>query len=127
LFHRRLGAAIREGDRPSPYSISDQWRQWLFSWRLALPVGAALALLILLLVGPGRRENRLSPERGPIAKQTVPAIDSMAAPISLAHYQSLAHRSLDELDALLTEQAINSAVPGPPTTASVPRAVGNFN
>ena len=126
-FHRRVRAAITELPRPSTFSLRDAWHEWLFSWRAALPLAAGLGLLILLLVGPAWREHRVADRPNGIAQRTVPGTENMNAPMSLARYQSVAHRSLDDLDALLTEQGINSSVPGPPATASLARAARNFN
>ena len=116
-FHRRLAGRL---EQPASLweSLVAQFAATRLNWRVALPALGAAALLIVtlsILV----RQPTVSPS-APTGMQAVlpPARKSDLAP-TIANYQSVANRSLDELDDLLTRQANRNPPPAPIYTASM--------
>ena len=88
------------------------------NWRVALPVVGAAALMIVMLSIPVRHPT--APTTAPTSVQAVlpPDIKSDLPP-TIANYQRIATRSLDELDDLLTMQGRRNPSPTPIYTASL--------
>lgn len=101
-FHRRVMARVRSKPRNLAWmEIVNSFRTTLFSWRVALPVTAALAvLLVAALVWRPPAGVRPPPavNRPPIA-----ASPAVPAP-TIANYQLAADQSLEKLDALLVRE-----------------------
>jgi len=118
-FHRRLAGRLRtEQSRSLWETIAAQFAAAQLSWRVALPVlGAAALAIATLSVFVGH--PAVSPP-APVSVQAVPppALKSDLAP-TIANYQRVANRSLDELDELLTRQAKRNPPPAPIYTASM--------
>jgi Putative zinc-finger len=112
-FHRNLLARLRAEERVSPWAILST----RLNWRLAVSALGAAALLLLLLsllppsitLTPPVRITRLVPP------PPMPARDLSA---SVANYERVASRSLDELDDLLTQQARRNPPSAPTFTAA---------
>jgi len=113
-FHRNWVSRLKAEPSASLWQILTE----RLSWRMALPaLGAAAALLILTL-------SLL--HRQPAAPTTVPFTRAEATSMtpardlspSVANYQRVAVRSLDEFDDLLTAQASRKPSPTPLYTAS---------
>ncbi len=113
-FHREWVARLRAEPSASVWQLcADR-----FSWRVALPALGAAAVLVIL--GLSLVHNRsVSPSavetRGVAARP--PAIRRDLSP-SVANYQRVASRSLDEFDELLTAQAKRRTPPVPTYVAS---------
>jgi anti-sigma factor RsiW len=116
-FHRRLAGRLEQ-----PASLWEnlvaQVAAARLNWRVALPALGAAALVIATLSIP-LRQPVVSPH-APIGVQAVlpPAPRSDLSP-TIANYQRVAIRSLDELDELLTRQANRNPSPAPIYTASI--------
>lgn len=116
-FHRRLTARLGQ-----PASLWESLVARLaatgLNWRVALPVLGAAALVIATF--SIRVPQPAASPPAPIRVQAVlpprPKID--LAP-TIANYQRVANRSLDELDELLTRQANRNPAPAPIYTASM--------
>ena len=116
-FHRRLTGRLEQ-----PASLWErlvaQFAAARLSWRVALPVIGAAALVIALLSVLVRQPAVTPPT--PIIVQAVqpPTPETDLSP-TISHYQRVANRSLDELDELLTRQANRNPSPAPIYTASM--------
>lgn len=119
FFHRRVVEAVRA---ESPPSLRATWleslRQMRRYWRWAVPMLGAGALAIGLVAVWHWPHGSSAPDSQ--VKQIRPASSPTGdlAP-SIANYQAVANRSLEELDELLSRQA-ERARPAPPLyTASL--------
>jgi anti-sigma factor RsiW len=118
-FHQRLVTRLRAEQPASLWeTVAGLLAAARLNWRVALPVLGAAAVVIAtlsILV----RQPAVSPP-APISVQAVlpPAWKSDLAP-TIANYQRVANRSLDELDDLLTRQANRKPPPAPIYTASM--------
>jgi anti-sigma factor RsiW len=118
-FHQRLVTRLRAEQPASLWeTVAALLAAARLHWRMALPVLGAAALVIAtlsILV----RQPAVSPP-APIRVQAVspPALKSDLAP-TIANYQRVANRSLDELDDLLTRQGNRNPSPAPIYTASI--------
>ena len=116
-FHQRLVSRLEQPTSLWEHLVA-QFAATRLNWRVALPALGAAALVIAtlsILV----RQPALSPP-APTGVQAVltPARKSDLVP-TIANYQSVANRSLDELDDLLTRQANRNPAPAPIYTASM--------
>jgi hypothetical protein len=121
-FHRVVTRAIRTAERTPP------WAAALFPfhlrhppWRMALStLGAIAALIVALAILTPRLSVKTSPSPAFSSAQTLPspAFD-VDLPPTLANYNAVANRSLDDLDDLLARQANRRHSPAPIYRASV--------
>ena len=118
-FHRGVVSRLRVAQ-------SDSIWQPLFAllaaarlkWRLALPVIGAAAVVIVMLSILTRQPSAPSP--APTVVQTLLPQDTRSnLPPTIANYQRIASRSLDDFDELLTRQSKRDSSPTPIYTASL--------
>jgi len=118
-FHRRVVARLRS-ERPSAawQVLAGRFVAGCLNWRTALPVVGGAALVIAMLSVLTRQPAAVPPAS--IGAQAVlpPDIESDLPP-TIANYQRIATRSLDELDELLTKQGKRNPSPIPIYTASL--------
>ena len=116
-FHRRLAGRL-EQSASLWGSLVAQVAATRLNWRVALPALGA-AVLVIATLSVLVRQSAVSPA-APIRGQAAlpPALKSDLAP-TIANYQRVANRSLDELDELLTRQANRNPSPAPVYTASM--------
>ena len=88
------------------------------SWRAALSLLGATALVIALLSVLWRQPGLSRPTPGG-AQAVLPAGPNNELSPTIANYQRIANRSLDELDDLLTRQDTRRPSPTPSYTASM--------
>jgi anti-sigma factor RsiW len=118
-FHQRLVTRLRAEQPASLWeTVAGLLAAARLHWRVALPVFGAAALVIATLSILVRQPA--VPPPAPISVQAVstPAPKSDLEP-TVANYQRVANRSLDELDDLLTRQANRNPPPVPIYTASM--------
>ena len=118
-FHQRLVGRLRAEQPASLWeTVAGLLATARLNWRVALPVFGAAALVIATLSILVRQPA--VPPPAPIIVQAVstPAPKSDLAP-TIANYERVANRSLDELDDLLTRQANRNPAPAPIYTASM--------
>jgi hypothetical protein len=127
-FHRRVVAALR--NQPPPRrSFAAQLQPWL-RWRIALPsalAGLAILTLAAILLWPPRLPSSPRPTTQPLPT-TAGTRSPLTHPLdftalsdpepTLATYEAIANRSLDELDEVLTRQASRPVATAPLYTAS---------
>jgi anti-sigma factor RsiW len=121
-FHQRLAGRLEE---PGSFweSLVAQFAPRRLNWRVALPVLGTAALVVATL-SILLRQPTISPPV-PIRVQAVlPSVQTSDLPPTIANYQRVANRSLDELDELLTRQANRNPPPAQIYTASM-FALGN--
>ncbi len=95
LFHRRVAGALSSAGRPSGDS------RW--NWRFSFAVGSAAALAILVWVAAWPFGG--APRRAFVGNRSAAASGQKAdQEPTFFNYESAAHKSLDKLDELLTEQ-----------------------
>ena len=88
------------------------------NWRVALPVMGAAAVVLAMVSILVRQPS--VPSTPPIQAQAVPPADIKSdLPPTIANYQRVAAKSLDDLDDLLTAQSKHHASPAPIYTASL--------
>ena len=116
-FHKRLGARL---ERPaSPWErLVAQFAAKRLTWRMALPALSAAALVVATLWILVRQPAASLPVAVGVQAVLAPAPKSDPPP-TIANYQSVANRSLDELDELLTRQANRNPSRAPIYTASM--------
>jgi hypothetical protein len=115
-FHQRLVARLRT---EQPVSL---WEGMLAAvrqnWRVALPAFCTAALVIATLSIPVRQPT-VSPLAPTGSQAGLPPARELDLPPTIANYQSVANRSLDELDELLTRQANGNPPSAPIYTTSM--------
>jgi anti-sigma factor RsiW len=118
-FHRRVVTRLRAEQSGSVWQTltAPLIPAWL-NWRVSLPVVGAAALVIALLSIPARQPAAPQPVRTGAQAVLPPDIRSDLPP-TIANYQRIATRSLDELDELLTKQGKRNPSPTPIYTASL--------
>ncbi len=122
-FHRRLAERLHATEANRFHTDLLAWfRTFALSWRVALPVAAALAIMLYLSIAPPRHRNPAVATR-PAQVASAPLNPSELAP-TLANYQMLANKSLDALDELLTRQA-EKGLPKVPVYALSSQEPGN--
>jgi hypothetical protein len=117
-FHQRVMGAIRvEQKAPAWRRFLPGFEGPLWNWRLALPVSAAIAVLLLFASLSMRHRQVLvpTPTVAQVAPSPVPRADLEP---TIHNYQAVASRSLDELDELLSQQASRKSLASPVYTAS---------
>ena len=126
-FHRRVVTKLRAEQSGSVWHTltAPLIAAWL-NWRVALPVVGAATVVIALLSILAR--HPVAPPPAPTVIQAVlpPDIRSDLPP-TIANYQRIATRSLDELDELLTRQGKRCSSPTPIYTASMFAAASAAN
>jgi anti-sigma factor RsiW len=117
-FHRRVVIRLRAEPSGSIWqTMAAPFIAARLSWRVALPVMGAAALAITLLTVLARQPA--APQPAPTVVQAAPPPDLKSdLPPTIANYQRIASRSLDDLDELLTRQSKRNPPPIPSYTAS---------
>jgi hypothetical protein len=117
-FHNRvLGALGAEARIPAWQSALMRIRASLLNWRVAVPLAGATAIVLLALSLPLRRPAVSSP--GPTGLQVASAPGTKAdLEPTVSNYQTVANRSLEKLDDLLTRQGNHNPGSSPIYTAS---------
>ena len=118
-FHRRLVTRLGAEQSGSVWrTLAAPIRAARLNWRVALPMVGAAALVIVVLSIQVRQ-----PAAPPPVLTGVPAVLPLDIksdmPPTIANYQRIASRSLDELDELLTRQGKRRSSPTPNYTASM--------
>jgi anti-sigma factor RsiW len=119
VFHRRVVTRLRAEQAGSVWQylaatfVAARWH-----WRVSLPLVGAAALIIVIL--PILTRQPSVPPPAPIVVQAVlpPDIKGDLSP-TIANYQRIATRSLDDFDELLTRQSKRDPSPTPNYTASL--------
>jgi anti-sigma factor RsiW len=118
-FHRRVVARLRAEPSDSIWqTLAAPFIAARLNWRVALPVVGAAAVVIVILSIPARQPAAPPPARTGVQAVLPPDIKSELSP-TIANYQRIATRSLDELDELLTKQGKRNPSPTPIYTASL--------
>ena len=112
-FHHRLLSRLRAEQTSSPWEILAA----RLHWRAALPVMGAAAVVVLMLALFPRQPAPSPPIR--VSRPELPPPSEGDLSPTVANYQRVALRSLDDLDELLTQQARRKLSPTPIYTASV--------
>jgi len=113
-FHSKL---MRRLEAEAPASIWERLAAQVQSnWRLALPAAAAAVVLIVLFRSPNSPVNPAPPAFTPVAVNSPPPVD--LAP-TVANYQRVASRSIDEFNDLLTRQGRQNLPAAPVYTAGM--------
>jgi anti-sigma factor RsiW len=118
-FHRRVVERLGAGQSGSVWqALAAPLIAARLNWRVALPVAGAAALVIALL--SLLTWHPAAPLRAPTVVQAVlpPEIKGDLPP-TIANYQRVASRSLDDFDELITKQSKRNPSPAPVYTASV--------
>lgn len=119
VFHRRVVARLRAEPSGSMWhslaaSIIAPW----LNWRIALPVAGVAATVIVMISTLARQPVAAPPARASVQAVLPPDIKGDLPP-TIANYQRIATRSLDELDELLSKQGKRNTSPDPIYTASL--------
>jgi anti-sigma factor RsiW len=117
-FHRRVVSALRAENTPRENVVAQLRAAWP-NWRLAWPLTAAIVVLMAALSVFLRPPDRPSP--APISVQLQSGLTPSAQldlNPTLSNYETVANRSLDKLDELLTRQGNRNPAPTPIYTAS---------
>jgi hypothetical protein len=119
VFHQRLMGRLRSEQAPPAWNSPGAWLAGLrLNWRVALPVASAGALLVLALaLFPRHPGTSPSVQVSRPAQALLPPGRSLSP--TVANYQQVASRSLDEFDDLLSAQARRNPCPAPSYTASM--------
>jgi hypothetical protein len=118
-FHRRVVTRLRAEQAGSVWqTLVAPFISARLNWRVALPVVGAAALVIAILSILTWQPS--VPPPAPSVVQTVPPPDITSdLPPTIANYQRIASRSLDDFDELLTRQSKRNPSPTPIYTASL--------
>ena len=126
-FHRRLVARIRTEQRGSFWDIlAARPAAGRLNWRVALPLTGAAVIAITTLSLLLRQPAVPSPAPRRVQAVVWPTPKSDLPP-TIANYQIVASRSLDELDELFTQQGNRRPGPAPIYTASMFAAASEAN
>jgi anti-sigma factor RsiW len=126
-FHRRLVTRLGAEQSGSVWqTLAAPLLVARLNWRVALPVVGAAALVIVSLSILVRQPAASPPVLTGVQAVLPPDIRSDMPP-TIANYQRIATRSLDELDELLTRQGKRSSSPAPIYTASMFAAASAAN
>jgi hypothetical protein len=96
------------------------------NWRAALPVIGAAALVIAML-SILVRKPAVSPPAPTVVQAILPPDIRSDLPPTIANYQRIANRSLDDFDELLNRQGKRNPPPTPIFTASMFAAANAVN
>lgn len=113
-FHQRVTRSLRAQETPSTWVLLGQVRRALSNWRIALPLAAATAGVVALLLFA---RQPTTPVRN-IAQANPPTVKTDLDP-TISNYQMVANRSLEKLDELLNRQANHNHSHTPIYTASM--------
>ena len=116
-FHQRVAGKLR-GEKPNSFGeiVAAYFCGTMSSWRVALPLGAALVAVVAFAAL--RKHPEISSQAQPPA-QAAPAPNwNSDLPPTIANYQMVANRSLEQLDDLLTRQGSRNLPPATIYTAS---------
>jgi anti-sigma factor RsiW len=126
-FHRRLVTRLGAEQSGSVWqTLAAPFLAAGLNWRVALPVAGAAALVIVSLSILVRQPAAPPPVLTGVQAVLPPDIRSDLPP-TIANYQRIATRSLDELDELLTRQGKRNPSPTSIYTASLFAAVSAAN
>ena len=117
-FHQRVASKLRV-EKPNSFGeiVAAFFRGTMLNWRVALPAGAALVVTIVAFATLQKHPEASS--RTQSQAHTVPAPNwNTDLPPTIANYQMVANRSLEQLDDLLTRQGNRNLPPAPIYTAS---------
>ena len=104
IFHNRvLGALRAEARTPAWQQALMRMRASLLNWRVAVPLAGATAIVLLTFSLPLRRPTVPCPAR-PACKWLEPPAPNADLEPTVSNYQTVANRSLEKLDDLLTRQ-----------------------
>jgi len=118
-FHRRLTSRLRAEPAGSLWETLAAWvGAARLNWRVALPALGATAVLVVMLSSLVRHPVPSAPVPIRVQVAVTPAMQCELSP-TIANYQRVANRSLDELDDLLTRQGTKSHTPTPIYKASL--------
>ena len=118
-FHRRLVGRLRAEQSRSPRDALAAWMSATrLNWRVAFPAVGAAALVIVLVSLFPRQPGVSPPVRISRPAVALPDAKEDLSP-TVANYQRVASRSLDEFDELLTRQAKRNPSRAPIYTASM--------
>jgi anti-sigma factor RsiW len=118
-FHRGVVAKLRAEPSGSIWqTLAAPFIAARLDWRAALPAIGVAALVIVMLSTPVRQPAAPAPAPAGAQAGLPPDIESDLPP-TIANYQRIATRSLDELDELLTRQSKRNPPPTPIYTASL--------
>jgi anti-sigma factor RsiW len=106
------------------HQLAEQLQALRSSWRVALPAFSAVALVVLIGLLSFVHRPPLSPTTGPTHITEAQTKEPLAP--TLANYERVATRSLDEFDALLTVQAQRPPPAAPLYTASLLMSSGTY-
>ncbi|MBI3417377.1 MAG: zf-HC2 domain-containing protein [Verrucomicrobia bacterium] len=117
-FHQRLVRRIEASEPVSTSHRDSPIRTWLtaWRWRIALPLGAAIVIFIVLVNLPRPRVEVASP----LPIHAIPSVINVArvdSPTTLLAYRRAAGQSPEALDALLARDAAQSSGPSVRVTA----------
>jgi hypothetical protein len=118
IFHNRVLGALRAEARPPAWQlVLMRVRASILNWHFALHLAGATVIVFLALSLPLRRPAISSP--GPTGLQVVsaPGTKPDLEP-TVSNYQTVANRSLEKLDDLLTRQGNHTPGSSPIYTAS---------
>ena len=117
-FHQRVVRSLKAEETGSTWeTLTAHFRGKQLSWRVALPVIAASAMLIAALSYFGRRPDAAPPLRAGVPAVSAADLKTDLLP-TIANYQMVANQSLDKLDELLTRQGNRNPSPTRIYTAS---------
>jgi anti-sigma-K factor RskA len=111
-FRRKVANKLEQVGSPS--ALESWFRGSLANWRVAMPVTAVLVLAVAVIAAVLRRPQPLAPTGQP----AVASISGQDLAPTIANYQAVAHQSLEQLSALLTEQGNRRLPPAPIFTIS---------
>ena len=114
-FHERLVRRLEAEESQSLWKrMVERLRFIGGDWRSATAVigASAAAIVMLLFISKPRKDlvSHIAPPTAPLAAAPAP---SATFPSTLAGYELVANRSLDQLDEILTEQANRNPAPAP--------------
>ena len=118
-FHRRVVTRLRAEQAGSVWqTLVAPFISACLNWRVALPGVGAAALVIAMLSIHTRQSSAPAPVATVVQAVTPPDITSDLPP-TIANYQRIASRSLDDFDELLTKQSKRNPAPTPIYIASL--------
>ena len=114
-FHRRVVARLRAEQSGSLWNgLATRLAGARLSWRTAVSLLGATAILLVLVFVQWREPARPSPLSTRV-QAVLPAAPNERLSPTISNYERVANRSLDELDDLLTRQANRRPSPPPST------------
>jgi anti-sigma factor RsiW len=104
-FHQQVMAKLRSTKQDSVWQIVLAQFRVLLNWRVALPVCAMVAAVIILSASQRQHQDVLPNARNAAPATLSPEIN-VALPPTFANYTMVANQSADQLDDLLVRQGI---------------------